>query len=120
MEFDGVVSYHEEGAQMNLFIVQNVFFLDIASIIILIVIAYLSKRLGEALKTPPYYKLLYGAVGLIIAAAIVNAFAANELVKLSAGPLNTVSMIIRFFSGIISVFACLQYWKWLFSEIAKG
>ncbi|MCI0474010.1 MAG: hypothetical protein L0Y76_10560 [Ignavibacteria bacterium] len=120
MELGRPVSYHEESAEMNLFNIQNTFFLDISTIIILIVIAYLSKRLGEALKTLPFYKLLYGAVGFIIASAVLNSFAVNNVLDISIKTLNTVSMGIRFFAGIISVFACLQYWKWLFSELFKN
>jgi hypothetical protein len=38
----------------------------------MIVLAYLSSRLGEALKIPPLYKLLYGTTVMIIAASVLD------------------------------------------------
>ncbi len=105
---------------MTLLNIQNVFFLDISVIIILMIIAYLSKRLGEALKKPAFYKLLYTGVACIIAAAIVNTITTNKLFSLSNNVTHTITMLMRFVAGFISVFACLQYWKWLFSEIFKN
>ena len=105
---------------MNVVNIQNVFFLDLSVIIILMVIAYLSKRLGEALKTPPFYKLFYTGVVIIIVAAIFNTISSNRLFPITHNLYNTISMAMRFFSGFISVFACMKYWKWLFSEIFKS
>jgi uncharacterized membrane protein len=84
------------------------------------VIAYLSKRLGEALKTPPFYRLFYIGVAVIIIAAITNIIATSRAFPVPYNLYITISMIMRFFSGFISVFACMQYWKWLFSEIFKA
>lgn len=105
---------------MTILNIQNIFFLDTAVIIILIIIAYLSKRLGEALKKPAFYKLFYTGAACIIAAAILNAIAINSLFSFSSNAAHIISMAMRFVAGFISVFACLQYWKWLFTEIFKN
>lgn len=119
MEFNYSIPYNEESQKMNSLIIQNVFFLDLSVIIILMVIAYLSKRLGEALKTPPFYILFYIGVVVIIVAAIINTIATSRVFPISYNLYTTISMVMRFSSGFISVFACIQYWKWLFSEIFK-
>lgn len=119
LEFNCSIPYNEESQKMNLLIIQNIFFLDLSVIIILMVIAYLSKRLGEALKTPPFYSLFYIGVVVIIVAAIINTIATSRVFPISYNLYTTISMVMRFFSGFISVFACIQYWKWLFSEIFK-
>lgn len=98
----------------------GIVFLDIAVITTLIVLAYLSKRLGEALKTPSFYKLFYVGVALIAIAALFSAFFAQNInvtiIKFS----NIILMALRFLCCIVAVFTCMQYWKWLFSEYFKG
>ena len=39
--------------------IQGIFFFDVSVIIFMFVLAYLSGRLGDALKIPPLYKTLY-------------------------------------------------------------
>jgi hypothetical protein len=98
----------------------SIVFLDIAVVTILLVLAYLSKRLGEALKTPPYYRLFYvGAVLVMVAALINTIFAINFPVHVYTFT-NMMLMALRFFCSIAAVFTCMQYWKWLFSEFFKG
>ena len=98
----------------------SVVFLDLAVIVILIVLAYLSKRLGEALKTPPFYKLFYVGVVLIVAGALVTLFFAQNANMSISKLINTIVMAIRFICSIVAVITCMQYWKWLFSEFFKG
>ncbi len=104
---------------MNVPAIHNIVFLDIAVIIIFVVLAYLSKRLGEALKKPPFYKLFYIGGLLIIGAVLINAISANDIIIIVPGFSDIFTMGMRFFSVILAVFACMQYWKWLFSEIFK-
>lgn len=94
----------------------NIVFLDIATITILLVLAYLSKRLGEALKTPAYYKLFYVGSGLIVVAAFINTLLSNNLLGSSQTLYSLILMTVRFICGLVAVVTCLQYWKWLFSE----
>ena len=98
----------------------SVVFLDIAVVTILLVLAYLSKRLGEALKTPPFYKLFYAGAAFVLFAALSNTiFAINFTVGVYKFS-NMVLMALRFFCSIVAVFTCMQYWKWLFAEFFKG
>jgi len=119
MEFYCSLSHYEAGAKMNLPEMQTVFFLDIAVIVILIVLAYLSKRLGEALKTPPFYKLFYVGAGAIAMAMLIHTVSMNAITPITPHISKTVLMGIRFLSGFLAVVASLQYWRWLFSEFVK-
>lgn len=97
----------------------TIVFLDIAVIIIHTVLAYLSKRLGEALKKPAYYKLYYIGIALIVVAVIVNTIALNTIVFVKPDVTSTVLMGLRCASGLLAVFASMQYWQWIFSELFK-
>ncbi len=119
MEFNYSVSYYETGAEMNIATVHTIVFLDIAVIVILFVLAYLSKRLGEALKTPPYYKLFYIGVIIIAATMVIHAVSMNTVTPIIPKVSNTFLMGIRFLAGFLAVIASLQYWRWLFSEFIK-
>ena len=92
-------------------------FFDIQSIIVMLVLAYLSKRLGEALKIPPVYKILY-ATSLIIAIASILDNLSTSYHIMPAMPL--VSMALRFFACAGAFLIALRYWKWLFSEFFGG
>lgn len=116
MEFYYPVCDNEKGAKMTIPSMYNIIFLDISAITILIVLAYLSRRLGEALKTPPFYRLFYTGIVLIIIAAILNTISVNSIVVTAPEFSNIVPIVMRFFSGFLAVFTCMQYWKWLFTE----
>jgi hypothetical protein len=104
---------------MNSSEIYNIVFLDSAVLIMLFVMADLSKRLGEALKTPPYYKLFYVGVCMIVTAVLINTIFVNSILVVSHAISTITPMALRCCTGILAVFACLQYWKWLFSEIFK-
>lgn len=120
MEFNYSVSYHEKCAEIGASNMQNIVFLDIAIIILFIVLAYLSKRLGEALKTPPLYKLFYAGVILIIVAVLINTISVNNLIPFVSEFFDTVSMAVRFGSCFLAIVVSMLYWRWLFSEIFKS
>lgn len=110
---------NEAGAKMNIPDMHTIVFLDIAMIIILLVLAYLSKRLGEALKTPPYYKLYYVGIVFVMISVLINTISINEVIAVIPEITKTVPMGLRCVSGLLAVFASLQYWQWLFSELLK-
>jgi len=97
----------------------SVLFLDASAAVIMLVLASLSKGLGNALKIRPYYRLLYLAAGISLAASLANAV----LLELSsAGHQNMPYMAaaaLRCAAGITAVAASLRYWHWLFSEFLK-
>jgi len=105
---------------MNMPEVHTIIFLDIAVIIILLVLAYLSKRLGEALKTPSYYKLYHLGIVLIIVSVFINTISINQTAAVLPDISKAVTMGLRCISGVLAVFASLQYWRWIFSEVFKS
>ena len=99
----------------------NILLIDISSITIFIILSSLSKQLGEALKTPPYYRFFYFGVILIITAIIISSVsvAIKNIFTILPEFSKTLPMALRFISGVLAVFSCMQYWKWLFSEFFK-
>jgi hypothetical protein len=88
---------------------------DGSAIVIMIIVAYLSHRLGEALKILPYYRLLY-LTALIIA---VTAVCQTICIDLNITIPQRVPMILRFVSALVAFLVCLKYWKWVFTEYFK-
>jgi hypothetical protein len=81
----------------------------------MLVIASLSKTMGEALKMPPYYKFLYLSATIIALAAIGDTAAYSIHVSF----FKTISLAFRCAAGFIALPVCLRYWKWLISEFFK-
>jgi hypothetical protein len=94
---------------------QGIYFFDVSAIIFMFVLAYLSNRLGEALKIPPYYKVLYVAAVMIISASVLDVVAGI----LPIPSIMKISLFIRFLAGIAACSIVLRYWKWVFSEFFK-
>jgi chromate transport protein ChrA len=91
-------------------------FFDLGTILCMIVLAFLSKRLGDALKLKPYYKTLYvTAIGIASSLTIDIVSSTFHFTSLSI-----ISMSIRFVACGLSFIICLIYWNWLFSEILKN
>lgn len=91
---------------------QAMFLFDVSAMVIMVILAYLSKRLGEALKIPPYYRLLY-----VTALLILIASGLDTLQQTAQGALlPKVTMAVRAVSACAALGVCLPYWKWLFSE----
>jgi hypothetical protein len=97
-------------------ILNDIVFFDIAAIVAMLVIASLSKTIGEALKIPPYYKLLYCASIFLAAAACTDSL--PLYLKLSIP--STVALGLRCLAGFIAIPVCQRYWKFLISEYFKN
>jgi hypothetical protein len=100
--------------------VHSLFFFDISFVITMIVIAYLSKRLGEALKIKSFYKLLYITSFLVVCASGLDAVSGAFGTIDKSNATLFISMILRLLSGITAFFVCLRYWSWIFPEFFKG
>ena len=85
---------------------------DESVIISMLILAYLSRKMGDALKIRPYYVILYIAAALVAAACGIDIMAKAFL--LTTAPI--VSLVMRGCAGVVAVGVCLRYWKWLFSE----
>jgi Ni,Fe-hydrogenase I cytochrome b subunit len=94
-------------------------FLDASAAVIMLVIASLSKGLGNALKIKRYYRLLYFSAGLVLTMSLCNAIffdcAAGGIPRMPF----IATLIGRFFAGTIAMGVSLRYWKWLFAEYIK-
>jgi hypothetical protein len=85
---------------------------DASAILVMVILAYLSRPLGEALKIPPYYRLLY-LTSLIIALTATGETIGNDLaLHFPQG----IPMLLRFVSALTAFLVCLKYWNWAFSE----
>lgn len=91
---------------------QSLFVVDMAMMFGMLVLADLSRRLGEALKVRPYYRLLYVTTAFVFVAFGIDTF--RETLQYPV--LNVVSMALRACAGALAVVVCLPYWKWLFPE----
>ena len=94
---------------------QGIFFFDVSVIIFMFVLAYLSGRLGDALKIPPLYKTLYVTTVMIIVASVLDVL--SGIVGIPS--IMRVSLIIRCVAGIVACGIVLRYWIWVFSEFFK-
>ena len=85
---------------------------DFSVILSLLILAYLSKRLGDALKIRPYYIILVAAALLVGAVCALDVSA--KMFSVSFPPL--ISLAARCVAGVAALGVCLRYWSWLFSD----
>jgi hypothetical protein len=85
---------------------------DCSMVLIMLILAYLSKQLGGAMKTPPWYTAVYGAIIIVMLACGLDI--ASGFFSFALPALLTLGM--RFGAGIIALGVCIRYWNWLFSE----
>ncbi|MBD3322549.1 MAG: hypothetical protein GF350_15715 [Chitinivibrionales bacterium] len=81
----------------------------------MLLLSYLSRRLGDALKIAPYYRVLYATGVLVFIAFAIDTLQAN--IGFTIPP--ALPMIIRISAILIAFGICLRYWSWLFSEHLK-
>jgi len=94
---------------------QSLFFFDVSSVTLMIVLAYLSKRLGEALVIRPYYRILF-----FTAAAIVGASGLDTIPTVyNYAFVPVLTNILRCTAALVALMVTLRYWKWLFAEFSK-
>jgi hypothetical protein len=78
----------------------------------MLILAYLSRKMGEALKIFPYYLVLYAAAFIVVAAGGIDI-----AVKAEAGyVLPEWPAVLRCCAGAAALAVSLRYWKWLFGE----
>ena len=94
---------------------QGIFFFDISVIIFMFVLAYLSGRLGDALKIPPLYKSLYITAVMIIIASVLDVLSGIVIIP----SITKISLVIRCIAGVVACGIVLRYWIWVFSEFFK-
>jgi hypothetical protein len=95
---------------------QFIFLFDISTILLMLILAYLSKRLGEAMKINSYYKMLYFTAFLIATATGTDFVTKTFCLQIPF----FITLIIRLISSITAFLICLKYWNWLFPEFIKS
>jgi len=88
---------------------------DASAIVAMIVIAYLSRRFGEALKIRPYYRILYVTAVFLAVAAVIDVISNDFNIHIPPG----VPMLVRLVSAGTAFLVCLIYWNWAFSEYLR-
>jgi hypothetical protein len=94
---------------------QPLFFFDAAAAIMMLVLAYLSKRLGEAMHIRPYYLILFVTAALILVASGLETIPRPLSFEFMASLANA----LRFAAAALAFAVALRYWKWLFAEFSK-
>jgi hypothetical protein len=94
---------------------QPLFFFDFTAVIMMLVLAYLSKRLGEAMHIRPYYLILFVTAALILAASGLETIPQ----ALSFEFMESIANSLRFAAAAAAFLVALRYWKWLFAEFSK-
>jgi hypothetical protein len=88
---------------------------DASVVVIMLIIAYLSRRIGEALKIKPYYRILY-LTSLIIALAALGDTLFNDInIHIN----QIIPMGLRFAATCTAFLVGLRYWSWAFSEFLR-
>jgi hypothetical protein len=93
-------------------------------IYLLLILAELSKRLGEVTKWPPYYRGLYAGAALVMLALVGRALIWNEAIspgfELAVLRTSTARMILDRLPmavGVtISAAVAWRYWRWLLKD----
>ncbi|MFP4012490.1 MAG: hypothetical protein ACLFVQ_00250 [Chitinispirillaceae bacterium] len=94
---------------------QTLFFFDVSAVSLMLVLAYLSKRLGDALQIKPYYRILFFTSAAIVGASGIDTIPSSLSFTLTA----ILTNFIRFAASLTALVVVLRYWKWLFAEFSK-
>jgi hypothetical protein len=78
----------------------------------MLILAYLSRKMGEALKIFPYYLVLYAAACMVVAAGSIDIAVRAQAAGVSAA----WPAVLRCCAGAAALAVSLRYWKWLFGE----
>lgn len=98
-----------------MFFFQTLSLFDISAIVIIMLLSYLSRRLGQALKIPRYYYLMYLSVAAIASALMLESLMITAKVSLPI----LLPMALRCGASLIALVVCLRYWSWLIGEFFK-
>ncbi len=92
------------------------FSLDISLVILLWVLANLSRRIGDALTIPPYYKFFYYQAVLLALVIPFDTIWSQFYEVNDTTMYYTISLSLRVFVVISAFPVAFRYWKWLFTE----
>jgi len=73
------------------------------------VLAHLSKRMGEGLRLPPYYRIYYIAILSLILTVLYGWY--------NGGGSEDKMMVLLIIGNVLAVVASFKYWWWLKDEL---
>jgi hypothetical protein len=88
---------------------------DASVVVIMVIIAYLSRRIGEALKIKPYYRILYLTSFVVALTALGDTILNDINIHIN----QFILMGLRFVSACTAFAVSLRYWSWAFSEFLR-
>ncbi len=93
----------------------TLFVIDITMVVLLMVMANLSQRIGDALRVPKYYTIFYGSVAIIVTVGFIDTVLISSNLA-SSDSVKTITAMIRVIAITISIPVALRYWHWLLKE----
>ncbi len=93
----------------------TLFVIDITMIVLLMVLANLSQRIGDALRIPKYYTIFYGSVAIVTAVGFIDTVLVSSNFT-NADSVKLITAMIRVIAVVISIPVALRYWHWLLKE----
>jgi hypothetical protein len=105
--------------KMIMQISDSVHILDVSVFFLMMILAFLSRRIGEALKVPNFYHYYYICSILLIFLVVVDMIFPLFVLEADKSQISMVTMALR--AGLVlSTFpVTMIYWRWLFSENLK-
>lgn len=97
-------------------VIDTLFVVDIAVILSLLVLANLSRRIGEALSIPKFYYVYFVSTAMILGASFIDLTVGINIDGDGSLKLSIATLLIRGLSLLISIPVALRYWSWLFKE----
>ncbi|HUI91294.1 MAG TPA: hypothetical protein VLX68_03505 [Chitinivibrionales bacterium] len=88
---------------------------DASAVLLMVILIYLSRPLGVALKIPPWYRLLY-VTSIVIAVTAISEIIGSDL---GLHIPQSIPMLLRVVSAVVAFLVCLKYWNWAFSEFFR-
>ena len=93
----------------------SIILFDASVVVIMLIIAYLSRRIGEALKIKPYYRILYLTSVVITLTALCDTILNDITIHIN----QIIPMGLRFAATCTAFLVSLRYWSWAFSEFLR-
>jgi hypothetical protein len=93
----------------------SIILFDASVVVIMLIIAYLSRRIGEALKIKPFYRLLYLTAVVVALTSLCDTILYDINIHIN----QIFPMGLRFAAACTAFLVSLRYWSWAFSEILR-
>jgi len=97
----------------------SVHILDVSVFLLMLILAELSKRIGEALKVPHFYHYYYTCAILLILLVIVDMASPFFMPAAAKDEILSVTIALRAGLVLLTFPVAMIYWRWLFSENLK-